>query len=258
MRESIRERMKQDKQERLVTENQGLVRYAIHRKYSWWINNPEAVKHLSFDDLVQEGNLGLIRASELFDPALGYKFSTYATRWIEQKISRVIDTKGHLIYVPKLTKTKIKLIYNFKKEYYQDNERHPTDEEVASYLDIPIKQYKTFPDLPTIWNDYYDISEDRNIDPQTLDYEETIELAFPIEDYMKEEIQLSFSVLNEDEKTFIIKYFGLDGGEPLGFDGISELYGPSRESVRKRIHQGLKKLKRSQHINNILTAQQHS
>lgn len=207
-----------------------------------------AGQSLSYADLVQEGNIGLIRAVYKFDYRKGYKFATYATYWIRQAIMRAIAQSGRSIQVPnhkietflKITKAEAKLTQHLG--------RAPTVDEIAANLDLPQNDVK---DLKNIFRDALSldepISEDNGeittiqdfLEDKTARFESTIANQSQLKT-----IVAAFSCLSEREQNVLGLRFGLTDGYPRTLDEIGEVYHVTRERVRQIELQAIKKLKR--------------
>ena len=197
-------------------------------------------------DLIQEGNLGLIKAIDKFDYTLGYKFSTYGIQWIRQYISRYIMDKGNMIHIPvHVMENEFKVrraIDTLKKEY----QREPSLEELAKETGFSKERIMELLNL---------IQDPISIDMQ-IDEEGDTSLGDMIADssidapntaangnFIHEDIEKSLAILNERERCVIIKRFGLDGSDPMTLEDIGKIYGITRERVRQIESRAMRKLK---------------
>lgn len=201
---------------------------------------------LPFMDLIQEGNLGLIKAVDKFDYELGFKFSTYAMQWIKQYITRYIMDKGNMIHIPvhvlehefKVRKT----IDTLTKELH----REPSVEEIAKASGFSTKKVI---DLLNMIQDpvSIDMQIDDEGDTSLGDMIADSTVVTPKEnadgEFIKENIQKSLHVLNERERDVIVKRFGLDGSTPMTLEDIGKIYGITRERVRQIESKAMRKLK---------------
>lgn len=197
-------------------------------------------------DLIQEGNLGLIKAAEKYDGSKGFRFSTYATYWIRQAISRALGDQSRTIRIPA---NMVELLSKVKKataELTQKNHKAPTDKEIATYLGVELDKVQTVMDISQVTTSLdtpVDDEGETSVGDLVADHSAENPLANLVKEANQQIVDSVLQTLAPREADILRMRFGINAVKSMTLEEVGEHYGLSRERIRQIENKAIRKLR---------------
>ncbi len=203
---------------------------------------------LSLPDLINEGNLGLIKAAEKFDETRGFKFISYAVWWIRQSILQAIAEQSRIVRIPLNQVGSVNKINRVMNKFEQENERRPSVDEIAEKTDIP---HEKIEDAISVNSRHVSVDapfidgEDNSLLDVLVNDDAPMADRMLVIESLREEINRALTSLNERERNIIEAFFGINQTSEMTLEEIGEKFGLTRERVRQIKEKAIRKLRQN-------------